>query len=67
LSQLIIWFSPLISVLSLALSVWNTHQLRRRDYREQAEQITAWLVPYPGPQDEDHGTKEGIYVANASK
>jgi hypothetical protein len=61
------WIAPVIAVLSFALSIWNALQLRKRDYREQAEQLTAWFAPHDGPCDiPDSPINYGLHVRNAS-
>jgi hypothetical protein len=61
------WIAPLIAVGSFVLSLWNTFQIRSRDARQQAEQVTAWFVPMPEEQlDQYPETYVGLYVHNAT-
>ena len=60
-------------VVSLGLALKELRDKRKRDERHQAELVTAWFVPYEGPnekeyepKDEDDEMYSGLRVHNAS-
>jgi hypothetical protein len=53
-------------VVSLGLSFNELLSRRRREEREQAEQITAWFVPLEGKPPEGHPMAVGLRISNGS-
>jgi hypothetical protein len=65
-SPFVVWIGPIIAVASLALSIWNTVKLQKRDHRQQAELVTAWLIPCEEKQNDQCKVFIGLLVKNAS-
>lgn len=57
----------IISVCSAAISLWSAWRNWWRDYREQAEQVTAWRIPYEGTGIEEDDPFEVLKISNQSK
>lgn len=53
-------------VVSLYFATRDLRQKRKHEELQQAEQLTAWLVPYEGEQTDRHKYYEGLRVRNAS-
>jgi len=51
---------------SLGLSFNELRSRRKREEREQAEQITAWYVPFEGEPREDRPMCVGLRISNGS-
>jgi hypothetical protein len=53
-------------IVSLIYATRDLRQRRRQEERQQAEQLTAWFVPYKEKQDDENKFYEGLRVKNAS-
>ncbi len=53
-------------VVSLWLATRADRRDRKREERNQAEQLTAWFMPYEEEQDNEHKLYVGLCVKNAS-
>jgi hypothetical protein len=53
-------------VTSLFLAGKDSRAKRKEDERRQAEQVTAWFVPYEGEQDSPNKLYDGLRIKNAS-
>jgi hypothetical protein len=64
------WISALGTVAAVVTALWLATRADRKDRareeRHQAEQLTAWFVPYEGKQDDKHKLYVGLCVTNAS-
>lgn len=56
-----------IALVSLGVSFWTARRTWVRDYKEQAEQVTAWRIPYDGPWSEVDEIFDTLKVSNQSK
>jgi hypothetical protein len=53
-------------IVALWLAQKQGRQIRRREERYQAERLTAWFVPYEGPQDHPHRVWQRLRLNNSS-
>jgi hypothetical protein len=64
------WLTAIGTCGAVATSLWfaarDSHAKRKHDERHQAEQITAWFVPYEGEQDNPGKMYSGLRIKNAS-
>jgi hypothetical protein len=54
-------------IVALWLARNQGRQTREQETRRQAEQVTAWFVPYAGKQDNQHRIYEGLRISNSSE